>query len=384
MSYTDRIIKRVLIVTPFAPPGVGGAETHLQDLYDYLRNNNYFVYCLTYQPLTINVRAEPVEKKENLEIHRFSWIGHNLFFKFEKYHPIVNFLYLTPYLLFRSLLFMSFNHRKIDIIHTFGLNGAFIARVLKIIFRKKALMSTQALYNFKEGVLFSRVTRWVLSGLDKTIAESPESKDELVRIGVGQDKIVVFSHWVDQDKFKPRPKEASKNKLGWDNKFTVLFVGRAIPIKGCRVLVEVAGELKDINFAIISDAGPEIDFLKQAAKENKNIIFIEGVDYNDLWLYYNAADIFVIPSQYEEGVARVMLEALSSGKPIIGSKRGSIPTVLDNSVSLLVEANKDEIKKAIEFLYNHPDELTRLSNNARNYALERFSVKNINVITDNY
>ena len=381
---TTAIKKRILIISPFCPPSVGGAETHLQDLYDFLRFNGYFVYVLTYQPITMNIKGQALERKENIEIHRFRWIGNNLFLKLEKFPPIFNFLYLTPYLLLRSFIFLCFNHKKIDTIHVFGLNASFIARILKSIFRKKALMSTQALYCFKPGTLFARVSRWVLSGLDKVIAESVESRDEIIKIGVPVDKVIVFSHWVDQEKFKPRPKLEAKQSLGWQDKFAVLFVGRAIPVKGARLIVEVAKTEKNANFVIISDAGPEVEYLRRSAEENKNIIFIEGVEYKDLWRYYNAADVFVIPSQYEEGVARVMLESLSSGTAIIGSKRGSIPTVLNDSVSILVEPRAEEIKEAVDYLYNNPGKLKELSSNARNYALERFSTKNIEVITNNY
>ena len=372
------------MITPFCPPSVGGAETHLQDLYDFLRYNGYFVYCLTYQPITINIKGSAIERRENIEIRRYPWIGHNLFLKLEKYPPIFNFLYLTPYLFVRSFIFMCFNCRKIDTLHCFGLNAAFIARVLKSVFRKKALMSTQALYNFKPATAFARVSKWVLSGLDKVIAESVESRDEIMKIGVPKDKITVFSHWVDQERFQPLPKDESKKSLGWENKFAVLFVGRAIPVKGSRLIVEVAKEIRDVNFVIISDAGPEIEYLRDSAKKNSNITFIEGVEYKDLWRYYNAADVFVIPSQYEEGVARVMLESLSCGTAIIGSRRGSIPSVLNDSVSILVEPEAREIKEAVEYLHSNPQKLRELSNNARSYALERFGTKNTEVITDNY
>lgn len=71
-------------------------------------------------------------------------------------------------------------------------------------------------------------------------------------------------------------------------------------------------------------------------EETENVIFIGPVDNRDIYPYFNAADILVIPSQYEEGVARVMLEALSSGTPVVDSNRGTIPSILDSSVSILV------------------------------------------------
>lgn len=376
--------KNVLILSPFFRPNVGGVETHLDDLCEYLRTHNHQVYVLTYQPITTKAKGERIEKREGLEIHRYWWLGFNLFHRLARY-PLLNFLYLTPHLFIRTFCFLLLKKRKIDVIHAQGLNAAVIAKFMKIIFKKRAVMSTQALYSFQRGSSFARLTRWILSSLDKIIAESHESKKELIEIGIPESKISVFSHWVNQERFKSRDKEKCKARLGWQDKFIVLFVGRLIPIKGAATLLEVAKRIKEkITFAFIGDAGPQLGLIQEAARKMPNVIFVGGVDYRDLPLYYNASDIFIIPSQYEEGVARVMPEALSCGTPVIGSRRGSIPSVLNSSVAILVEPTVEEIKKAIEFLYRNPQELNRLIQNCRPYAEARFSLNNAKIITDNY
>lgn len=379
------IKKRILIITPFCPPSVGGAETHLEDFYEYLRNNGYFVYVLTYQPITVNKRGLPLERKKNLEIRRYWWFGNNLFNKLENFPPVFNFLYLTPYLFLRSLVFLLFHHDKVDIIHAQGLNSAFIAAILGKIFRKKTYMSTMALYSFKEGSLFSKITTRVLSNLNKVFAESPESKEEIVKIGVSAEKVIIFSHWVNQNKFKPEDKEVAKKRLGWEEKFIVLFVGRAIPVKGGDTLTKVVEKLNpQINIAVVSDAGPHLDLFKKTAKKYKNFFFVGGVDYKDLHHYYKAADIFVIPSRYEEGAARVMMEAVSCGIPVVASNRGAIPSILDSSVAVFVDPIEKNIHQAIERLYLHPEKLKNLAQNCFPYAVRHFGFANAEVIVGNY
>ncbi len=54
----------------------------------------------------------------------------------------------------------------------------------------------------------------------------------------------------------------SRNKIGIDDRFTVLFVGRLIPIKGIKLLVEIARELEHIQFLFIG-AGPFGTFFKK-------------------------------------------------------------------------------------------------------------------------
>ncbi len=71
----------------------------------------------------------------------------------------------------------------------------------------------------------------------------------------------------------------------------------------------------------------------------------------DLPKYYNIADIFCIPSQYEEGYGRVVIEAVACGVPVIGSNKGGIPEALNETVSILVEPTKDNLKSAISGLY---------------------------------
>jgi len=242
-----------------------------------------------------------------------------------------------------------------------------------------------ALYCFKPNTLFVKVSKWVLGSLDKIIAETQESKDEIISIGVPAEKIVVFSHWVDQNKFKPSDKNLAKRKFGWRNKFIVLFVGRAIPIKGGDTLVEVVSKInKEINLAIISDAGPLIDLFKKAAEKNKNFLFVGGVPYKDLHNYYKAADVFIIPSRYEEGAARVMMEAVSCGIPVVASNKGAIPSVLSNEVAVFVDPTAEKIREALENLYNNEAKIDNLRKKTRQFARERFGFKNVKVILDAY
>lgn len=380
-----KIKKRILLVTPFCPPSVGGAETHLEDLYEYLRTHGYFVYVLTYQPITVNVRGMSLEKKENLEIHRYSWIGFNIFHFFEKYNPIFNFLYLTPYLLLRSIFFMITNKDKVDVINAHGLNASFIAVVLKKLFKKRVVFSTMALYCFKQGSFFAQVSKWVLSSVDEILAETQESKDELCDIGVPTEKIVLFSHWVNQNKFKPVGKTEFKKEIGWSNKFIVLFVGRAIPVKGGDTLTKVVSKINhNINITVISAAGPLIPLFEKTAKKYSNFIFVGGVPYENLHKYYKAADVFVIPSRYEEGAARVMMEAVSCGLPVVASNMGAIPSVLDKTVAIFVKPDEKNIAQAIELLYKDEKLRKELAKNCPIYATDHFGFNNATVVENSY
>lgn len=377
-------MRKVLIVTICCKPNIGGAETLLEDYTEYIRKHGHYVYVQTYQPITTEVRGEAHEKRENIEIFRHNWPGFNLFHKLERY-PALNFFYLIPGLLFHSFQFMVKHHKDVDVIDAWGFAAAIVARILKIFFRKKINLMVVSLYEFGKRPLYGKLVSWVIKDFDHIVVESHKSKAEIAALGYPKDKITPFNEWVDLRRFKPIDRKPLKKKLGWDDKFIVLFVGRAIPIKGADILIAVAKKVNPkINFAFISGAGPQIELLKNEAQKNKNIIFVGRVPYDRLHHYYQAADLFAIPSRYEENVARTMIEAIACGTPVVASNMGAIPQALDKSVSVLIKPTVENFAREIERLYNNKKALFSLQKNCLPYAKEHFSDKNAQEIADCY
>lgn len=377
--------KSVLILTPFFSPNVGGVETHLDNLCEYLRTHDYRVYVVTYQPLTTKAKGLKIEKKENLEIHRIWWPGFNLFHRLEPY-PMLEFLYLTPRLFISLLLFLLKNKEKIDVIHAQGFNASFIVKVLSKVFNKKFIASTHAIYELAPQSLMTKVIKWALSSAHKILALSQPSKRELIRIGLTESTIGVYRYWVDQNLFRPFDKAKAKKKLNWEGRFVVLFVGRFIRIKGAYTLLEIAKEVsEDIYFAFIGD-GPLREEIRKVSNRIPNVIFIGRVENQNLPIYYNAADILCVPSQYEEGFGRVILEALSCGTPVLASNKGGIPEALGDRVGICIEPTARNIRRAIENLYTVSGRLRlrQLQSYCREYALANFSEKNAELIVGSY
>ena len=148
-------------------------------------------------------------------------------------------------------------------------------------------------------------------------------------------------------------------------------------------MCEIAKDLKDVNFIFIG-TGPEEEYIKDQAESESNIKFVGFVKNKLLYKYYSVADIFCIPSQYEEGFGRVVMEAVACGCPVVGSNKGGIPEALGEGVSILVEPAKENIKEVIEELYENREKYINLKNNCRNYAEKNFSEENTNLITKYY
>lgn len=362
----------VLILTPFFSPNIGGVESHLDDLVNQLNIHKINSFVLTYSPLTTKTTYLPKEKIGLCQISRFKWFGYQLFPKLEKY-PLLDFLYITPYLFIRIFIWLIKNHSKVSVIHSQGFNAAFMGNILAKIFHKKHLCSTHAVYENING--FSKnITVKVLSKCDHILCLSRASINQLQKWGIDTNKVSLYRYWIDLNKFtsSPPPK-----------KFTCLFVGRLIAKKGIKTILRTATKLSKINF-LIAGNGPLENEVKNFSKKHNNIQYLGAIPNKDLPKIYHQASVFLIASQYPEGYGRVSMEALASGLPVIGSNLGAIPEVVDKQVGILFPPTQKNFQKTIEYLSQNPLKYKLIQKKCRSYALNNFSAKNFQLIKKYY
>ena len=380
----------ILMLSPFYSPNIGGVETHLDDLVSELDARGFTVIAHSYSPITtpgVKWESKSVIGK-NSTVYRYKWFGKNLFHFLEN-HPVMDFLYLTPYLGARVSIFMLFNHKKVDVIHAHGFNAAFIGVLLKKIFNKRLIVSTHTLYGLNNKSFVSKVIKNILKRADKILCVSKSSQRELIDIGINKSKIDVYRYWIDLNQFKPADEFTQiklLNNVKLNDKFSVLFVGRLIEKKGVKQLCEAAITLPNINFIFIGTGYIE-NYIKKMAELYNNIIYIGKVSNNKLNQYYGMANLLCVPSQYEEGFGRVSMEAVACGLPVIASNKGGkggLLEALDENVSLFIDPTVDNIKKAILNLSQDKNYYMTLKNNCRSYALKNFSQDNVNLIIKYY
>ena len=187
---------------------------------------------------------------------------------------------------------------------------------------------------------------------DRIIAVSGATKDYVLSLGAKPKKVKVLHNGVDLEKFRPRAKkrEEMRRKLGIsESAIVVLTVRRLVYKNGIDTLIEGANIAVKKNPRIVFLAvgkGPDSDGVKLRIQQlgiEDNFKLAGFVSDADLPSYYNAADLFVLPSKSGEGLPLVALEAMACSLPVIATDVGGIREVLKEDYGKLVPPNEPEL-----------------------------------------
>ncbi|MGD6933205.1 MAG: glycosyltransferase family 4 protein [Candidatus Bathyarchaeia archaeon] len=195
------------------------------------------------------------------------------------------------------------------------------------------------------------VGKYTLREADKVIAISNATKNYVLSLGAKPSKIQVIHNGVDLQRFKPQPeiKQGMRKKLGIpkDTK-VVLTVRRLVYKNGIDTLIDSANlaikKNKKIVFLAVGK-GPDMSSMQQQIKElglEGNFKLAGFVPDEELHLYYNTADLFVLPSKSGEGLPLVAQESMACGLPVIATNVGGISEILVKGYGKLVPANNPE------------------------------------------
>lgn len=193
-----------------------------------------------------------------------------------------------------------------------------------------------------------------MSLFDHIISVSDDLKNKLINeYKVSPDKITVIHNGIDKAKFAPMDKAKAKNKCGLAEKCKyILAISRLSSEKGLEFLMDAMGRLvtDNVKLVLVGD-GPLYRNLNEYARSNNiagNVQFVGSVPHKDLCHWYNAADVFCLPSLWE-GCPNVVIEALACGTPVVSSSVGAVPDFVNNRCGMLVApGDADSLAKALD------------------------------------
>lgn len=195
------------------------------------------------------------------------------------------------------------------------------------------------------------------------IALSNELKTATIRFGVPPERITVIPNGVNISQFPVGSKEGRKNQL--------IFVGSLIERKGVSYLIQAMASLvaaqPDIQLVIVGE-GKDRSLLEELASKlglQENVVFMGTQSQEKVSELMRESRLFILPS-IEEGQGVVLVEALASGTPCIGSRVGGIPDVITPDVGNVVDAGDVQgLSAAIESFLIDDDLWEMASANAR-------------------
>jgi glycosyltransferase involved in cell wall biosynthesis len=277
------------------------------------------------------------------------------------------------------------------LVHVHGhpyLSSLYAAKLAKVLGKPVVLTQHNTFIEYESGfwdhvewLNDATVGKQVLKNADNIIAVSDATKRYVLSLGAAPEKTSVLRNGVDIDRFKPNAttRAVVREKLRIpDDATVVLTVRRLVYKNGIDTLIESARIAVNQNPKIVFltvGTGPDKEAVQTKIQQigiSERFRLTGFVSDAELPEYYNAADLFVLPSKSGEGLPLVALEAISTGLPVVATNVGGIREVLTEGYGKLVPADApEEMAKAILTLAQ--TELSAIKTALRSIAERKFS-----------
>lgn len=230
--------------------------------------------------------------------------------------------------------------------------------------------------------LYTMLDRFLISWLvARIVAVSSDIERALVQT-YGTSRIVHIHNGIDLEAVHVTTQKSEKLKEWKIDDKTILIgsVGRLVPVKGHSILLEALPILRksnyDIKLLLVGD-GPLRSYLEAEVKRlrlEQAVIFAGHQEGS--YDFINMMDVFVLPSLHE-GIPMVLLEALALQRPVVATRVGGIPEVIEHGVNgLLVDpSDANSLVSSIRELIETPSKASRLGNAGRARVEHEFNAQ---------
>lgn len=257
------------------------------------------------------------------------------------------------------------NKNNYSILHCHSPIGGVIARQAAKGLRKRGLMVIYTAHGFhfydgaplKNWIVFYPIEKYYSRHTDVLITINKEDYERASRKFKAKKTVYVPGIGVNTEKFKPNEngRERIRTELGLkDDQIMLLSVGELNENKNHSSVIRAIKGIDNLTYVIVGK-GDLKDSLEKTANESNIDLRLMGFR-NDVADFYDAADVYVLPS-IREGLNVSLMEAMASGLPIAcGNIRGNTDLI---DSCLFSPTDLDEIKKAIEQAIEKRKELSQ-------------------------
>lgn len=210
------------------------------------------------------------------------------------------------------------------------------------------------------------------------IAISQDNANLTMEIFGESDKVRLIPNGYDSSIFKKKncDKKEVLKKYGIDKNYEkiVCFAGKFTEIKGIDTLLKACEIYEDEDtLTLLAGGGALLEDMKQYARDLglKNVIFLGNLPPVQLQEIFEIADVSTVPSR-SEAFGLVAIEAIACGTPVVASKVGGLPTIVNNDVGSLIDVDDyQKLAEKVKYWLAIKDKVD--SDALSRYALENYS-----------
>lgn len=208
--------------------------------------------------------------------------------------------------------------------------------------------------------LFARMERFILRNSHAVIVICPDLMNKVRAEGIG-DKAILIENVLDfpAPETAPGELEGLKRELAPGGEKIILYAGNFGPYQGVSLLVEAAAHIREKAVLVLLGGSPaeraELETKAAGLGVADRVVVLDRVAPTRVPLYVKAADVLVSPRMSGTNTPLKIYSFLKSGKPLVATRLYTHTQVLDDTISVLVEATPEAMAAGLDFALTNPE-----------------------------
>lgn len=267
---------------------------------------------------------------------------------------------------------------KYDVVHIHAEGPAFFAYLPKL-FGKKVVVTVHGIDWQREKWKSGFGSKFIRQGEKNAVKYA----DEIIVLSKGVQNYFRETYgretrFIPNGVSRPKIQKAKLiiEKFGLNKDSYILFLGRLVPEKGLRYLIEAFKQVKTDKKLVIAGGSSNTDSfveeLKESAKNDDKIIFTGFVQGEMLDELYSNAYVYVLPSDLE-GMPLSLLEAMSYGNCCLVSDIPECAEVVEDKALIFKKAEVDDLRKKLQEACDEPEMVIELKKQAADFICEKYN-----------